>query len=61
MRSAEAEVKPCPFCGQMPRLMPFGADRWTVSCEAILCFVQPTTPGETSEALAVAAWNTRSA
>ena len=57
-------LKPCPFCGTVPRMgvtePTFGEPRYFVECEGIGCKVVAYTPNEYGTALEAAeAWNAR--
>lgn len=58
------ELKPCPFCGTVPRIgvtePTFGEPRYFVECEGTGCKVVAYTPNEYETALEAAeAWNAR--
>ena len=58
------ELKPCPFCGTVPRMgvtePTFGEPRYFVECEGTGCKVVAYTPNEYETALEAAeAWNAR--
>ncbi len=58
---ADAELKPCPFCGQKPDIEPWHGGSKTkvmISCVNELCKVMPCCTGNT-EGAATVKWNHR--
>jgi hypothetical protein len=51
-------VKPCPFCGELPRLFG-GFPSWGLRCVYKRCKVQPGTNSQRHAAIAVRIWNKR--
>lgn len=57
-----SEAKPCPFCGEQPRLRPWHGGAKTkrmIGCPWPGCYVQPAVTGPTP-GVALARWNERS-
>jgi hypothetical protein len=54
------ELKPCPFCGDVPRLDPVrcGSGLESIECVNDKCLMQPST-GYVDFEVSIAAWNTR--
>lgn len=53
MATELTEVKPCPWCGKQPWLVPFGlmpkeTKGWQVGCEYSGCPVNPSADAETA-------------
>jgi hypothetical protein len=53
-----AEIKPCPFCGKLPRLSQFG-ELFYIECVNLDCGLWPSTKALNSEGVIVALWNRR--
>ena len=53
------DLKPCPFCGETPALLPVGRYSWAIECQNPKCSVQPGTHPVDEDLQAVSAWNTR--
>ena len=58
IRAVEDSMKPCPFCGQKPRLLNDWG-RWLVDCDNHECGLLVRTPSYGSPEGAVAKWNDR--
>lgn len=59
--SANDQPKPCPFCGEVPDVVPWhggGPDKHMVCCSNHNCAVLPSVSGDTRKK-AVAVWNCR--
>jgi hypothetical protein len=54
------DLLPCPFCGEVPELLPGLHRGFSVECENPACVINPETRRacDTAE-IAVAEWNTR--
>lgn len=63
MENTVIGLKPCPFCGNKPRILFFNNDvtirKYNVGCNATLCPVKPTTRLFATVDEAVDAWNIR--
>lgn len=57
----ERGMKPCPFCGEAPRLMRItgGPNGYVVACMSGDCPSRPATPSEPLKEMAIGRWNTR--
>ena len=53
-----AEIKPCPFCGKLPRLSHVG-ELFYIECVNLDCGLWPSTKALNSEGVIVALWNRR--
>lgn len=57
----ERGMKPCPFCGEAPRLMRItgGPNGYVVACMSGNCPSRPATPSEPLKEAAIGRWNSR--
>lgn len=53
-----AELKPCPFCGEIPKYYQYG-NEWCVECHSDKCWVVPETDLCSSKEEATEKWNAR--
>lgn len=57
------ELKPCPFCGEMPRIRYFNGDphirTYQVKCFELRCLCNPETGSYINLEKAIEAWNRR--
>lgn len=51
------ELKPCPLCGDQPRIADLGG--WEVLCDCGLCFELPGDGDNADRTKTLAAWNRR--
>lgn len=54
-----SELLPCPFCGQVPEVLPLHNHGFFVECENDACPTKPETRGFDTEEQAAVAWNDR--
>lgn len=54
----ETELKPCPFCGEIPSYYQYGIE-WCVECRSRECWVVPETALCASKEEAATKWNRR--
>ena len=52
------ELKPCPFCGEIPKHYQYGIE-WCVECHSSKCWIVPETGLCSSKEEATEKWNTR--
>lgn len=50
---------PCPFCGQVPEVLPLLHHGHYIECENVACPTKPETRGFDTPEQATEAWNTR--
>lgn len=53
-----SELKPCPFCGEIPSLVKWG-NEWDVECLSVVCAIVPETGLYLTQEEAIEAWNRR--
>jgi hypothetical protein len=57
--NTQTELKPCPFCGTVPKLTAIVASRFWVSCKNRRCGINPETRLCETQDEAVSTWNER--
>lgn len=54
-------IKPCPFCGEVPKLRYIGGDikKWVIDCTNYKCKIQPSTDYHRLKYIIIREWNNR--
>lgn len=58
---SSVELKPCPFCGESPRLkfIKNNINKWVIGCDNYKCRIQPSTDYHRLKNIVVREWNRR--